>query len=85
MIYPALSDLIKKAGSRYSLVIATAKRARELVENDPNQTDERSAKPVSFAIQEIYEGNVSIAETTPANNKAAQDADELPLEDDSDA
>ena len=34
MRYPALNDLIKKADNKYSLVNATAKRAREIVEGD---------------------------------------------------
>ncbi|MDD3766476.1 MAG: DNA-directed RNA polymerase subunit omega [Eubacteriales bacterium] len=85
MIYPALSDLIKKAGNRYSLVIATAKRARELVESDPNQTDEKSAKPVSVAIQEIHQDKIIINEIKRANKQADQEAEDMTFEDDSDA
>ena len=34
MIYPPITNLIEKASSRYSLVIATAKRAREISEDE---------------------------------------------------
>ena len=30
MIYPSINDLVKKVDSKYTLVIATAKRAREI-------------------------------------------------------
>lgn len=42
--------------SRYSLVIVTAKRARQLAESKNSATD----KHVSEAIAEIAEGNVRI-------------------------
>ena len=32
MLYPAVNDLANKVGNRYSLVIVTAKRARQIVE-----------------------------------------------------
>ena len=34
MIYPPITNLIEKTNSRYSLVIATAKRAREISEDE---------------------------------------------------
>lgn len=49
MLYPEITKLVKKAGSRYSLVIATAKRARQLASENPNGGD----KNVSRAIEEI--------------------------------
>lgn len=60
MIYPRLSDLIEKAGSRYSLVIATAKRARELSAGESPLVSCDSSKPVSIAINEINSGVVEI-------------------------
>ena len=44
---------------RYTLVVETAKRARQLVSGDPQLTEEQFIKPVSIAIQEIYEGKVT--------------------------
>lgn len=53
MLYPEISKLMEGFDSRYSLVIATAKRARQLALN--NATDD---KPVSRAINEIASGKV---------------------------
>ena len=60
MIYPALRELMEKAGSRYSLVIATAKRARELVDGNAPLVDIRTKKPVSVAVSEIYEDKILV-------------------------
>lgn len=54
MRYPALNDLIEKTGSKYSLVIVTAKRARQIV--DKQLIDEDTIEnPVSVATREIAE------------------------------
>lgn len=60
MIFPPISELLKKAGSRYSLVIATAKRARELVEDTDALDKDDIDKQVSNAIDEIYEEKITI-------------------------
>lgn len=59
MIYPPIADLVKKAGSRYSLVIETAKRARQLSQGAPAFSESDSQKEVSIAANEIYEGKLS--------------------------
>lgn len=56
MIYPPITNLIEKTNSRYSLVIATAKRAREISEDETKEV----AKPVIEAIREINDGEVII-------------------------
>ena len=56
MIYPPITNLIEKAHSRYSLVIATAKRAREISEDESREI----TKPVIEAIKEIDAGDVTI-------------------------
>lgn len=58
MIYPPINELLKTVDCRYTLVVETAKRARQLVSGDPQLTEEQFIKPVSIAIQEIYEGKV---------------------------
>lgn len=58
MLQPAIGDLVKKAGSRYALVIAVAKRARDLSEDETIRTS--SAKPVSMAVKEIANGDISV-------------------------
>lgn len=56
MIYPPITNLIEKTNSRYSLVIATAKRAREISEDETRNV----MKPVIEAIREINDGEVII-------------------------
>ena len=53
MIYPSVADLVKKTGSRYALVIATAKRAREIASGETPLTECSSSKPVTIALNEI--------------------------------
>ena len=52
MLYPEISKLMEGLDSRYSLVIVTAKRARQLVSDSGND------KTVSRAINEIASGKI---------------------------
>ena len=54
---PAINDLVKKAGCRYLLVTAVAKRARQL-QDHPEKLNGR--KPVSAAVEELYNGDISV-------------------------
>lgn len=54
IIYPPLDKLMEHVDSRYTLVIATAKRARQLTGTGEGCVD----KPVITAVKEIYEGVV---------------------------
>jgi DNA-directed RNA polymerase subunit omega len=58
MIYPAIAALLEKVDSRYTLVIETAKRARQLTDGAPKLTSFESNKNVTIAVHEIYEGKV---------------------------
>lgn len=74
MLHPSYADLITVANSevepgeqpvvqsRYSIVLATAKRARQLIAGEepmiPVKNPEK--KPLSIAIDELYEGKVKI-------------------------
>ena len=67
MLYPPINKLLKKADSKFSLVIATAKRARTISDiqiDDPDHFSKekgyRVNKPVAIAVNEIYEGKVYI-------------------------
>lgn len=55
MRYPALNDLISKAENKYSLVLATAKRAREIVDGDEPLVKIKIDNPVTIATKEIAE------------------------------
>ncbi len=68
MLYPEISKLMRGMPSRYSLVIVTAKRARQLAEQNNGITD----KHVSIAVKEIAEGLVHISgsgQTESAENQ----------------
>lgn len=58
MISPTLISLLQKADSKYTLVVAVAKRARQLVDGQPSMVDIVSIKPVTIAIHEIAEGKL---------------------------
>lgn len=55
MRYPALNDLIAKADNKYSLVLATAKRAREIIDGDEPLVKIKIDNPVTIATNEIAE------------------------------
>ena len=61
MIYPPITELVKKTGSRYALVIETAKRTRQLVEGAQKLSDVKTSKDVTVAVNEIFEGKVELA------------------------
>ncbi|MGI6161146.1 MAG: DNA-directed RNA polymerase subunit omega [Christensenellales bacterium] len=58
MIYPPLDELIEKVDCRYTLVVETAKRARQLVAGEEPLVESESNKPVTIAIMEIYDNKV---------------------------
>ena len=58
MLKPSVNDLLKKVDSRYTLVVATAKRARQLIEGNEKMIEVESNKPVTIATHEIYNDKV---------------------------
>lgn len=61
MVYPSVNEVmeLRNIRSKYSLVIIVAKRAREIVESGVSFTECASNKPVSIAVNEIFENKVS--------------------------
>jgi DNA-directed RNA polymerase subunit omega len=70
MLRPAMTQMITKNESCYSLVIGVAKRAREIAEElyDNNMTLEE--KPVKTAVDEFARGEYKIVEA--ADDKTIQ-------------
>ncbi len=62
MLYPPVNELVKKAGTRYGLIIAAAKRAREIINTDDEVISVDSSVAVTQAINEIYDGTLVIRE-----------------------
>lgn len=62
MINPSIVDLLKRVDNRYSLVVATSRRARQLIDGTEAQTDAKDAKPLTIAINEVNEGVINVTE-----------------------
>ena len=73
MLHPSYADLMQVlnsdvepgeqpvVNSRYSVVLATAKRARQLINGSNPLCDKvPCSKPLSIAVEEVYEGKVKI-------------------------
>ncbi len=58
MLNPSVNDLLKKVDSRYTLVVATSKRAREIIEGSEKLIDIASNKPVTIATNEIAQDKI---------------------------
>lgn len=59
IVKPTVAELLKKVGdNRYSLVIMTAKRARQIAAGDPPKTKVKARSAVTLAANEIAEGQV---------------------------
>ncbi|MFU8794061.1 MAG: DNA-directed RNA polymerase subunit omega [Dethiobacteria bacterium] len=58
MIYPSIDVLLGKVDSKYTLVIAAAKRGRQLRSGSKKTIDEIYSKEVTTALYEIEEGKI---------------------------
>ncbi|MDO5146685.1 MAG: DNA-directed RNA polymerase subunit omega [Eubacteriales bacterium] len=85
MLHPSYTELMEKINneenrgeepvinSRYSIVIATSKRARELIAGaTPLESNMEGEKPLSIAVKELYDSKIKIL----------QDDEEVDFEDD---
>lgn len=63
MFNPDLTKVLEKYDSRYSLVAATAKRAREIAADAEKNGVILEEKPVSLALDEIIAGEINIVES----------------------
>ena len=69
MFNPDLKKMLKNVNSRYSLVIGTAKRAREIRDDAIEKNEQIDEKTVSMAIEEICDGKYVIEEPEELNKK----------------
>ena len=72
MLHPSYADLIKVVNSgveegedpvvnsRYSIVMATSKRARQIIAGDDELVDGKGKKPLSVAVEELNQGRIRI-------------------------
>ena len=66
MIKPSLEELLERVASKYALVMAAAKRARQLKEGVLPLVDIDSANTVTIALEEIATGRVRVEEPAPS-------------------
>jgi len=81
MLHPSYSDLINVVNSevepgeapvvqsRYSIVIAAAKRARQIIGGSEPEILGAGKKPLSIAVEELYEGKVKILSEADATEE----------------
>lgn len=67
---PASTEILKNGESYYSLVIAVAKRAREIAEDAEEQHIELLEKPVQVAVEEFAKGKYKMVEQEGIGEKA---------------
>ncbi len=72
MLHPSYSDLMKVVNSegerggapivnsRYSIVMATSRRARQLIGGDDAMIAGKEKKPLSVAVEELNQGKIKI-------------------------
>ncbi len=63
MKQPSLDLLLKRVDSKYTLVVAAAKRAREITESGLKTGEGDSCKPVTVALEEIAENKITYERT----------------------
>ena len=59
MMYPGISELKEKVDCRYTLVVESAKRARQLVDGAEPLTEQYEENPVSQAANEIFSDKIT--------------------------
>lgn len=72
MLHPSYFDLMKVVNSevepgeapvvnsRYSIVMATSKRARQIISGDEPLVESNSQKPLSLAVEELNQSKIKI-------------------------
>ena len=72
MLHPSYTDLMNIANSeveqgeqpvvnsRYSIVMATSRRARQLIGGDEAMVESKDKKPLSVAVEELNQGKIKI-------------------------
>ena len=72
MLHPSYSDLMKVVNSeveqgeapivnsRYSIVMATSRRARQIIGGGDAMVDSKDKKPLSVAVEELNQGKIRI-------------------------
>ena len=76
IVKPTVTELLKKAKTRYELVIATSRRARQIAMGDEPLTKVKEESPVTLAANEIAEGKVTIIRDEENEDKEENEKNE---------
>ncbi len=95
MLHPSYTDLMSKVNSgveigeapvvnsRYSIVLATARRARQLIEGVEPLVKSKCPKPLSIAVEELEQSKIHILseeEAAALREKALEEEQEQEME-----
>ena len=69
MLYPAMNTLTKNFPNRYLLVNVVARRARQIAEDAELEGIHLTEKPVTEAINEVADGEITAADIDTHINK----------------
>lgn len=62
MLYPSIDEMMNKVDSKYSLVVAAARRARQLREGEKTELKgPKSHKNVGVALEEVYKDHIVVS------------------------
>ena len=88
MIHPSYTELFETINegqdideapvisSRYSLVLETSKRARQLIAGaEPKVKVKKGMKPLSIAVEEMYRGEVTILPDETTEDETSEDVE----------
>lgn len=71
---PSMNQLMKNVDSKYTLVIVAAKRARAVIDRNPDFSCESGVSPVSMALNDVADGRLTWKD--PVAQEAAPAAQE---------
>ena len=69
MLNPSLINLLEDGVSKYTLVVAVSKRARQLIDGSSPMVETISNKPVTIALEELLAGKLEYESTDSAETK----------------
>ena len=90
MIHPSYTELIQAVNSgneqddtpvcnsRYSIVLATSKRARQIIAGADPLVHYPMNKPLSIAVKEVYQGKVKIIPDTTSTEEEQKQEPAVP-------
>lgn len=59
IVHPSMDELLPKVDSKYTLVVLSAKRARQLLSGEEVKAQKQSTKNVTNALEEIAEDKIT--------------------------